>query len=352
MIFKCETESEAKALLLQQGFLAFTRQQFLTADRSEVSFCLPEGVRCHVLDIGVLQFEPARPDMAAGGTDLILSCGVHGNETGPIEMLDRIVSQILNSTTKLGNRLLCIIGNPKAVAQQQRFSQENLNRLFNAGHKNKSSYEAGRAKTLERHVDSFFVSSECAGTKRVHYDLHTAIRASKYPQFVVYPYADGADFDTSALAFFKHSGINTVLLSHQPSHTFSYFSSHVYQAESFTVELGRVRPFGENDLDDFDLIQRNLLSLIAGEVLNLPDFDNNDFHIFAVKHELLKQSEQFVLNLAADVPNFHQLPNNYVLTDDTDGGYQVQHDDEAIVFPNAKVPVGQRVGLIIHKTEL
>ena len=47
----------------------------------------------------------------------------------------------------------------------------------------------------------------------------------------------------------EHRIAQAVLLQHQHSWTFSHYSRHYHAAEAYTLELGKVRPFGENDLD-------------------------------------------------------------------------------------------------------
>jgi succinylglutamate desuccinylase len=53
------------------------------------------------------------------------------------------------------------------------------------------------------------------------------------------------------LAWLRHCGIEAVLLHSKPANTFSYYTSHYHQAHAFTLELGKARPFGQNDLSRF-----------------------------------------------------------------------------------------------------
>jgi succinylglutamate desuccinylase len=246
--------------------------------------------------------------------------------------------------------VLFIIGNPVAMNKSERFDIENMNRLFNGKHAGKTHYEAKRAAQLEYYVEQFYHREQVK--QRVHYDLHTAIRGSKYQKFAIYPFPDGRDWRKSQLEFFLASDINTVLLGHQPSGTFSYFSSHRFNADAFTVELGKVKPFGENNMHEFLAIRSNLATLIRGDEVATKPFDNDDFNLFRVKTELIKKSEGFKLNIAEDVENFTEFKQGFVVAEDREGNYVVEQDGEAIVFPNANVPVGQRAGLIVVKTQI
>ncbi|MCO7225408.1 succinylglutamate desuccinylase [Pleionea sp. CnH1-48] len=339
------TVEQLKKQLVEQGFLALTRE-YEAGIPETLEFALDDGLKVQLLDTGVIVFEPSSP----ANTDLVISSGVHGNETAPIEIVDDLVRRILMQELSVHNRVLCIIGNPVAMNMSQRFDIENMNRLFNGKHQGKEHHEALRAKRLEDYVKDFFGKREDA--TRCHYDLHTAIRGSKYARFSIYPYPDGRDWNKEQLSFMLASDINTILLGHQPSGTFSYFSSHQFEAHAFTVELGKVKPFGENTMSDFAAITANLSTLIEGKTVNVKAFDNEDFNLFEVKDELLKKSESFALNISDDLENFSSFDAGFQLSEDSDGGYRVEEDGEAIVFPNAKVPVGQRAGLVVRKTRI
>lgn len=341
------TDEHIRSLLSGHiGFLGLTRRNDGGLAGPSAA-TLKDGTRLTLIDSGILQIEPRR----AGEKDIVISSGVHGNETAPIEIVDSLARDIADGSLTVANRLLLIIGNPVAMNNGRRFEVENLNRLFNGKHKGLTHYEAQRAGVLERAVGGFFGGAD-EGRERLHYDLHTAIRGSKYRKFVLYPCPDGRDWDKEQLRFFLASDIDTVLLSNQPSSTFSYFSRHRFGAHGFTVELGQVRPFGENDMSEFAAISGNLRKLIGGRELDLKPFSNDDFNLFRIKAELTKRSDEFKLNFARDGVNFTEFVKGFQLTEDIDGGYIIEQSGEAIVFPNADVPIGQRAGLIVQKTRI
>lgn len=325
--------------LLNSGFLAFTQRY--PENITPFRFCLRDRMKCQVLDSGVLLIEPLVKYKES--KDIILSCGIHGNETAPIELINRIVGDIFNSELSVKHRLLFIIDHPQATINQSRFIYENLNRLFN-DHNHRNSIEEKRAIQIKQYVHDFFIN---ANHHRIHYDLHTAIRSSVYPQFVIYAYQDGKAFNQQALSIFKESGIKTVLLSHQKSGTFSYFTSHHFNTDAFTLELGKVKLFGENDFSEIEAFYVHLKRLISHECLSFPKYDLSDYCVFQVKHELIKKSEKFTLNIEKNSYNFQTFPQSYKVTNDIDGGYTTSEQGETIVFPNLNVPVGQRAGLIV-----
>lgn len=333
--------------LFEKGFLEFT---LLNAKKSKAfGFETEAGIDCKVLDNGVLLVEPKCAVFNDKSVDIVLSCGIHGNETGPIEMLSKIIDGVLRGIVDVKHRVLFIFGNPQAAVHQTRFIQENLNRLFNPNNDGDSNLERKRSTLLMSYVDQFFSSSR----ERVHYDFHTAIRGSLYPQFVIYPYKDKGVFDYSSLSFFRESNIKTVLLSHQPSNTFSYFTSHYYNASAFTIELGSVNRFGENDERQFDSVFKNLVVLLSSSKNKFYKYSSEkDYRVFQVKSELIKKSEDFTLHVGKSIENFQTFPVGYSLTSDVDGEYIVSEEGEAIVFPNESVPVGQRAGLVVKEINL
>lgn len=343
---------ELKKQLTEKGFLQVT----LDTQKQNIPiqcFQVNHKCRCYWLENGVIMFEPI--DSQSISMDIILSCGIHGNETGPIELINCLTQNLLKGKIPVKNRVLFIIGNPAAVEKQQRFIDENLNRLFDNRHLESNTIESRRAKTLELCVEDFFTNidkTDSGYRKRLHYDLHTTIRTSKHRQFLICPLQDGHSFLRKRIEFFIQCGINTFLLMNRASSSFSYHTSYHYQAEAFTVELGQVRTFGDNNWRELKPIYHALLNLINGRKNYSDNNSFKDINLYQVKHEIIKQSDQFILNLEEDIENFYQLPIGYQLTQDIQGGYRVEGNGEAIIFPNCQVPIGHRAGIVVKKSYL
>lgn len=303
-------------------------------------------------DAGIIEFVPNQ----VSDQFVCLSCGVHGNETAPMEIISDMVRDILVGSQALSVNLLILLGNPKAMLQQERFLEFNLNRMFNHHWKSyleadAHCYEALRAKRLEEAVQDFFDKSP-ADSRRYHYDLHTAIRASKHQRFAIYPYLDGREHKVEQLAFMQDCGVNTVLLYHKASSTFSYHTSHHFKADAFTVELGKVKPFGENNREDFEQAENSLRQLVASNYHFNKDREIDDLNLFAVKKELLRVSDDSHLNVDDDLANFTEFEQGFELLSDPEEPYVVESDGEAIVFPNNNVPMGQRMALLVEPVSL
>ncbi len=61
---------------------------------------------------------------------MVLSVGIHGNETAPIELLGASLARLEAGLLRLGSPVLVILGNLEAIRAGTRFVNTNLNRLF------------------------------------------------------------------------------------------------------------------------------------------------------------------------------------------------------------------------------
>ena len=307
-----------------------------------------DGVRMRWLTEGALEVRP--PEARDNGMDLLLSAGIHGNETAPIELLDRLLHDIARGVIKPRARILFLFGNPGAMRTGARFVEEDLNRLFNGRHESSSGPEALRACELEHLAETFFSLPE---RSRLHYDLHTAIRGSKIEQFALYPYKEGRAHSRDELARLRAAGMEAVLLQNKPSIVFSAYTYDQLGAEAFTLELGKARPFGQNDGVNVERLELRLQQMIEGTEPPLADESLEGLQLFSVAREVIKHSDTFILHLPADVENFCELPKGYLLAQDAGKTrWIIEEEGARIIFPNPKVKNGLRAGMIIEPATL
>ncbi len=353
----------------QGDFIALTRQfeqGFVqTGAENQLSFNVKQA-KISLLDTGVLLVEPTK--WATPSKSIVISSGIHGNETAPIEIVQQLISDIVAQKIQVKHRTLLIMGNPVSMNIAKRFQTENLNRLFCGKHQEiDPCFEKYRAEKLEGYVSDFFNAgtakdlsfhssdSEATNSAQVtnyHYDLHTAIRDSKYEKFAIYPYQAGKPWDKEQLSFMANCGVNTILFGHGPSGTFSYFSSANFAAHAFTIELGKVRPFGENNMANFKAMTDNLSALVSDEEVTLKSFNNSDFNLFEALGDITKVSDEFELYIADKASNFTDYPVGTLLSTDINQEYRTTLPGESIVFPNANVGNGQRAVLMVVPTTL
>ncbi|UYG07054.1 succinylglutamate desuccinylase [Halomonas sp. M4R1S46] len=300
---------------------------------------LPGG-RYRIPAPGLLELIPSAP--AADAPALVLSVGIHGNETAPIELLGELLAHLEAGQLTLATPVLVILGNPAAIRAGERFVATNLNRLFRRG-LDAAGDEPDRARTLMGAVDAFF--AEHGDRPRLHYDLHTAIRDSQYPRFAVEPHAE-AITTPEQWQWLAGAGIQAVLHQHCHSWTFSHYSKHYHGAQAFTLELGRARPFGENDLAPLAPMGRLLAALLEGRSPATRPAAAMAF--FRVEHELERASRDFRLCFADDTPNFTEFAPGTLLAEDAEAGpCRVGETPLRVVFPNARVEIGARAALLV-----
>lgn len=303
------------------------------------------GVSLRWLGEGALEVRPSAD--TDSGLDLLLSAGVHGNETAPIELLDTLVQAIARGQLIPRARILFLFGNPEAMRRGVRYIERDVNRLFNGRHDAVSGNEALRACELERLATTFFGLPQ---RTRLHYDLHTAIRGSRIEQFALYPWKQGREHSRQELVRLQAAGMRAVLLQNKPSITFSAFTYEQLDAEAFTLELGKARPFGHNAEVDLSRLEASLRQLIEGVETDLEQ-PLDELALFSVSREIIKHTDAFRLHLDDDIENFTELAPGYLLAEDgREQRWVVEEQGARIIFPNPKVANGLRAGILIVPT--
>ncbi|MES2742699.1 MAG: succinylglutamate desuccinylase [Pseudomonadota bacterium] len=296
---------------------------------------------------GVLQIKAARSDAAR--TSVLLSVGVHGDETGPIEVLAQLLETLSHQALQLAVDLMVCVGNPEAIRAGRRFIDADLNRMFRPRRGSLAgTAEAARADVLIAATDAFFRD---AGPRRWHLDLHTAIRPSRYPTFAVVPDLIAQPAKRDLVAWLGRAAIGAIIMNPASAGTFSYYTAEHRGAASSTVELGRVGTLGQNDLSLFAQVTLALDGLLRGRGL---DHATDGAaapaatpHVFAVAQEIIKLSDDFRMTFDRHTHNFTALPAGAVIASDGATTYTVQHAEELVVFPNPDVRVGLRAGLMV-----
>jgi succinylglutamate desuccinylase len=280
---------------------------------------------------------------------VLLSVGVHGDETGPIEVLAHLLDALAAEPQALAVDLMVVVGNLAAIAAGKRFIDADLNRMFRADRGPTgpgtlaSAVEAERADALMQASTAFFAD---AGPQRWHLDLHTAIRPSHYPTFAIVPELIADQAKERLVAWLGNADIGAIIMNPKSAGTFSYFTAEHFGVASSTVELGRVGVLGQNDLSLFADVSAALNGLLRGDPSLIPAAKNAP-HVFDVAQEIMKLSTDFKMAFDRSTQNFTVLQSGALIADDGATAYTVQHAEELVVFPNPDVRVGQRAGLMV-----
>ena len=306
--------------------------------------CAAVGLQTGTPAAGMISIQVPTP----GAPSLLLSVGVHGDETAPIELLAGMLQTLSQQPRQLRVNLLVVVGNLAAIAQAKRFVEADLNRLFRrqqgalAG-----TAEAPRANTIMAATSEFFASAQ---GPRWHLDLHTAIRPSLYPTFAIIPDAIATDNKRALADLLGQAGIAAVVFNPTSAGTFSAFTAEHKNAISATVELGQVSALGDNDVSAFEATS----TALSGLLLNgkLPPAAPASMPVkFVVAQEIIKHSAAFLMHFDAATHNFTALARGSVIATDGEIVYRVANAEECVVFPNPDVRAGLRAGLMVVRAD-
>jgi len=302
---------------------------------------LSSGAYVNLVGRGLVEVIPA--EITEETRHILLSAGIHGDETAPMELLDQLLADILNETLPVKEHCLFVLCHPEATAQHVRYIDENLNRLFNKSQQ-KPTKEIRLAQKLKQVAQHFFESAP--ESQRWHLDMHSSIRRSQHNTFAVSPKVKKPTRSRELLSFLQKGAVEAVLLANAPSSTFSWYSAEHFGAQALTVELGRVAPLGHNNLSELETFELALRGLISRE---LNDLDEQSIATYRVTQTIKRMSEDFGFNFAHDVENFTTFEHGQVLGHDGDKLLFAKSDNEAVVFANENVAIGHRAALMVCK---
>ena len=300
------------------------------------------GLKTSLPAPGMLRIDSAAPTSMR----LLLSVGVHGNETGPVDMLALVLEALALAPHRLAVDVLIVVGNPAAIAAALRFIDADLNRMFKGERGGlQASAEAARADLIMQASADFFHAAAGQGNRRRwHLDLHTAIRRSRYPRFAIIPAAADDPAQRELTAWLGSAGIEAVVFNGESAPTYSAYTAHALGAISATVELGQVGTLGHNALAPLARTQAAISRLLTAQA----EPDGADLPIrFRVAQEIVKRAEDFQMTIGNDTENFTALAPGALIATDATQSLRVGALPECVVFPNPDVLVGQRAGLMV-----
>lgn len=317
----------------------------LAGDDAALPARAPGGARVERLAPAVWAIEPEAP----AARPLVVSAGIHGDETAPVELVCAIADAVAAGALAPRAPFLLALGNLAALRAAKRYLDDDLNRLFGGRHAGRSgSREAPRAAALEGALAVFCARHPGA----LHLDLHSAIRASLYRCFAIHPLDDAAPLGAGSLRLLAACGVDALVRTGAGSPTFTAHSARAHGCEAYTLELGRVRALGAGaggalarQREDPGLAAADacLRALLAGLP---PPAGGPPLVVFRVRRELVKRSEAFRLAVPADAPNFTPLAPGAEIARDGEAVWRAE-PGERIVFPNPDVAPGLRAGVLV-----
>ncbi|MER2493731.1 succinylglutamate desuccinylase [Catenovulum sediminis] len=319
---------------------------------------LVDSSRIKQLAPGIIYYQPSRL-CEHNDSAVILSCGLHGDETAPIEILSLFLRELVSAKIKCIRPCVIIFANILAIQRGVRFIETNLNRLFaldNREHTYQTSfesvgnYETKRANLIKQQIE-FLLKDK---NSLIHLDLHASIQRSRYPLFAVMPYIEKTkarpEPSVANVISSVSLKVDAIIYSSQASNTFSYYTANKYAANAATVEVGSIRKFGENDDKLRNKLINHLQKLVVCRASRLSSDIIYSANYFKTSDVVVKDFNDFQFVLAKPIENFTAIKKGQVFAFDQVKQY-IASQDGFICFANEEVEVGERALVIFEKMD-
>ncbi len=269
----------------------------------------------------------------------IITTGVHGNEPSSVFAAKKVLRKIELAKLKLKGTLLVLTGNIKALQQNVRFIDEDLNRLWESKRirsfikapktseekEAKEMYEA-MEPYLGRYAESFFLDCHTTSSQTMPY-ISSADQADSYrfaQQFPVHTVVGFSNHVAWSLNdFFMDEGFTGFTFEAGHHHAFTSLENHEAMIWLFLCKSGLIDP---DDLEDKDECRSNLAKYA-------PDGAS----LFQIQyHHKLVDRNSFVMN--PGYVNFQKIKKGEHLA--------VEHEKEVVSHLDGRIlmPLYQKLG--------
>lgn len=227
------------------------------------------------------------------GKTSVIFAGVHGNEKCGIEAFENIVH---NLTIKQGT-VYFILANPKAIEQNIRYTEKNLNRLFKKDQhvleKDKASYEYLRSRELITYLDK----------ADVLLDIHASNSPDSKPFIIC---------EENALSITSYISIPTTVLGFdelEPGGSDGYMNS--IGKIGICIECGYTK-----DSQSTFVAEKSILEFLAIQKHIDADIKKNTSEIYQMQGIYHTKSDSF--RLTKDYADFERIVSGqYIALDDS-----------------------------------
>ena len=107
------------------------------------------------------------------GPLLFVTAGVHGNEPSGVKALEKVFRELETTKPEINGRIIGLKGNQKALQENKRFLDEDLNRTWTEENVNKKQPESHEQREMFEIIEVLKKYSEKNYSKRYFLDCHT-----------------------------------------------------------------------------------------------------------------------------------------------------------------------------------
>lgn len=253
------------------------------------------------------------------GKTIAIIAGTHGNETVGVQALQKAIDSL---TIKRGT-VYFIFGNPKAINQNTRLIDKNLNRCFSPDNTGKT-YEDKRAQTIMKVLD----------TCDTLLDLHAYNELKGGPFIIVEPKSLGLatffDMPKVTIGWEKiQKGCAIGYMDQQGKHAIALECGPLYHPEKFV-----------------DLAYSAIVNLLqfSGTIDGDPTRFPNKVY-YEIDEIIYKRSKEF--SFTSDFVTFDKLPDNIPFA--KDGKHVYSAHKQYIIFPRPQTKIGGEAAILCKK---
>ncbi|GMN88789.1 succinylglutamate desuccinylase [Francisella sciaenopsi] len=289
---------------------------------------------------------------------MIVSAGIHGDETGPVELVYKLFNDLINGNITISRPLMIIVGNLEAIRQGKRQIEVNLNRCFDTDELNSNnSLEHEKALDIITAIDHFKKELDAENISiEMLLDLHSYV----YPEYF-YQYQDDKTqfaicvkeqpYNLSHEKILSACNLGKVITDINMKGTLVSFIVKKYpHITSMVFELGHAHGLGDNNPLDLENISNYIYTQVSEKYNQKIRINFQQIEKYKFCPPVIKNNETFELNNNICLRNFTKYKKGTVLAyEDGEVIYQVPSDNHTVLFPWPTRPVGAAGTYILER---
>ncbi|WP_432773736.1 succinylglutamate desuccinylase [Francisella salimarina] len=289
---------------------------------------------------------------------MIVSVGIHGDETEPVELVYKLFNDLINGNITINRPLMIIVGNLEAIRQGKRQIEVNLNRCFDIDELSlNNSLEHKRALDIITVIDHFKKELDAENTSiELLLDLHSYV----YPDYFCEYQDDKTQFaicvkeqpyNLSHEKILFACNLGKVITDINMKGTLVSFIVKKYPyITSMVFELGHAHKLGDNNPLDLENISNYLYTQVSEKYNQKIQRNSQQIEKYKFCPSVIKNNETFELNNNICLKNFTKYKKGTVLAyENGEVIYKAPSDNHTVLFPWPTRPIGAAGTYILEK---